>query len=217
MEVKVLELLKSFVHNHVFLAYAFFFISAFLQVTFPPYPGDTVIVVSGYITTMSPNYPFLPVALTIIIAEIIGSIALFKLGYIEGDKVLSYPLVKKYIPECQANQAKDLFAKYGPWAIFTGKFIPGMNMVMLVLAGIFKLKQTPAMVSMVTSTIIQNFALIFLGRFVGKNLGHAKRMLATYNRAALIIGIIVILCIVLYWRSTCKRSEDSKDCEDKET
>jgi membrane protein DedA with SNARE-associated domain len=51
MEQNLIDFTKDIAMQYPYLAYIFFFISASLQILFPPYPGDTVLVLEGYLSS----------------------------------------------------------------------------------------------------------------------------------------------------------------------
>ena len=210
MEKLLFDLIHYVLGKNVFLIYGFFFLSSFLQMIFPPHPGDVILVFQGYITTVSDSVNFLPVLLTNLAATMAGSLCIYKLGYKNGESVLDFPLVKKYILQKHREKAAKLFDKYGYFAILISKFVPGVNAVMLLFAGIFKVRARHAYLSVLVSSLLHHIFCLLLGRWVGYNLQHIKRILTAYNVAIIIFISAAALVYGIYYFILSKRFRREK-------
>ena len=208
MEEYLISFVKNIVETNIFVSYLFFFISSLLQVTFPPYPGDTITVFSGYVTTVSNSFGLTSVGINSISGTILGSYIIYKIGYLKGESVLNYKMVKMFFPEKKKKRAQELFDKYGAGAIFLSKFVPGVNTIIVLFAGIFKIKPYVAFVSFVSAAVIHNIILVFLGAFLGNNMEYIKLLISTYNMVVLIIIGILVLGAYLYF---CFNKRNNKE------
>ena len=193
MEEYLISFVKNIVETNIYISYLVFFISSFLQVTFPPYPGDTITVFSGYVTTISNSFGLTSVGVNSMCGTILGSYIIYKIGYLKGESVLNYKIVKIFLPEKKKKKAQELFNKYGAGAIFLSKFVPGVNTIIILFSGIFKIKPYVAFVSFVSAAVIHNTVLVFLGAFLGSNMEYIKVLISTYNIVVfIIIGVLVV-------------------------
>lgn len=199
MEEQIINFIKNLAETNIQITYLTFFLSSFLQVTFPPYPGDSITVLSGYITTVSSSFKLVNTVITTICGTLLGSYIVYKIGYIKGDEVLNYRWVKKFLPEKKKSKAQRMFDKYGPGAIFLSKFIPGINTIIILFSGIFKIKPRIVYISFVAAALIHNTVLVLLGRFLGHNMEYITSILASYNTLVLVVvGIIIVIAFVYY-------------------
>ncbi len=190
METVIIEFLREFVEKNVFFVYVLLFISSMLQMVFPPHPGDVILVFAGYVTTMGVFYSFPTVFLNSMAGTVLGSIVIYRLGYCKGSNVFRYKLIKRYVSEKHRNRADRILKKYGAYAIIISKFVPGINAVMLLLAGIFKVRRRDVYLAVLASTVVHHALALFLGRFIGNNISLINKILKTYNG----IGF-VLLCV----------------------
>ncbi len=203
MEKLVLELIDRFLENNLFLAYFIFFMSNVMQFLFPPYPADVVLVFQGYITVMGiENYGLLPILATAYAGTMTGALTVYCFGYAKGRKVLDYAFIKRFIKVKHRERAERLFQKYGAYAVFISKFVPGVNALLLLLAGMFRMKHRALILSVLMSTLIHNTAVVFLGRFLGDNMDRIMSFFKTYNRVAagaLLLSGLLYLAFRLTW------------------
>lgn len=207
MESFLMGVISYLSSRNILIVYLFVFINAYLQVVFPPHPGDVIIIFEGYLTSLPGSFEFLPILLVNLCASIFGCYCVFKLGFTKGHKVFEYKLVKKFITRRQQRKVKLLFHKYGNFAVFISKFIPGLNIVMILFAGIFKLKPFFVYIAVVLSLIIHHIAYMSLGRVLGDNMPYIKHLISTYNEiVAAIFGILILLFVI--YRFLSKKSSN---------
>lgn len=198
MEAFILNFINSFVEKNIPLVYIMFFISSILQLVFPPHPADVVLVFEGYLTTISSYFSFIPVLLNAMAGTIVGSLFVYKLGFYKGDMVLKYKLVRKYIDEKHQKRAERVFEKYGHFAIFISKFVPGVNAILLLFSGIFKVKKSVVYISVFLSVLLQHTLVLLLGRFFGHNMNSVKRVISTYNGIVIALLFAVLIAYIVY-------------------
>ncbi|MCX8132173.1 MAG: DedA family protein [Clostridia bacterium] len=198
MEALILDFINYVLERNVFLVYVIFFISSVLQLVFPPFPSDVVLVFEGYITTISNSFGFVPVLLNAMTGTFVGSLIVYEFGLRKGSAVFNYKIIKRYIDEKHRKRTERIFEKYGSFAIIVSKFVPGVNAIMLLSSGIFKMKARIVYPSIFVSVLIHHILVLMLGRFLGNNLGYVKDILKTYNGVVIILIAIAVLCAGIY-------------------
>lgn len=205
----ILFISKVSTENPVF-AYIIFFINAAIQVLFPPYPGDTIIIFQGYISSL--GILSSPALLsTTLSATYLSSIFLYLLSYKLGHRVLSTKFIKKFIDIKKIYSLEGWFKKYGSLVVISGKFIPGLGFFSLIAAGLFELPPISAFISIGISTLIHNTILFMAGRITGNNMDIIKKAMFEYNRL-IIIGVLTLSALYIYTKYIYKRKfkEDGK-------
>ncbi|MCX7921848.1 MAG: DedA family protein [Clostridia bacterium] len=210
MEALVLDFINGFVEKNVILVYILFFVSNMLQLVFPPHPGDVVLVFQGYLTTLKGNFNFIPILFNAIAGTFIGSLIVYKFGFHKGDTVFKYRLIKKYIDEKHKKKAEKVFEKYGLYAIFLSKFIPGVNAILILFAGIFKVRSGVVYLSVLASSVVHHILVLLLGRFLGNNMQNVKRALSTYNGIVIALLVLTAIGIMVYKLITKRRLNQGK-------
>lgn len=195
MEQTILEVAQNFANNNSFLSYIFFFLNSSLQALFPPYPGDTIIVLQGYIASLGVFNNFLIVFSTLF-GTLLCNILLFSMCYKYGDKIISHMFFIKYFNVEKIQGLKKFFNKYGAPLIIFNRFVPGLAMITVIAAGIFRINPTKAIVSTSIASIIHNMLLMTLGYTVGYNLPLIKEILIKFNKVFIALALLLALIIL---------------------
>ncbi len=198
MEAAILEFITNILDKNAVIVYILFNVSCILQLLFPPYPADVVLVFQGYVTTKSGIFNIAPIFINAVFGTFIGSYLVYRLGYTKGHMIFHNRFMRRYINEKTITKAQKLLDRFGWHAIFLSKFIPGVNAVIILLAGILKYKFRVFYTSVVSSILIHHIFALLLGRFFGHSLQRIKEILRTYNIVTLIVALIAIAGFVAY-------------------
>lgn len=203
MEKYILEHIKDISSNNPFSIYLFSFINAVLQILFPPYPGDTITIFEGYLTSKEHlNIYFL--LFSTLSGTYLSSLLLYLLSYKYGKSILSKAFIIKYFNSYKINRIETWFKKYGSFAIIINKFLPGVGSITFIAAGLFKLPPISAFLSIGIATVIHNSFLITAGRLTGDNIYIIKQTISEYNKI-IIIAILLIFAMYSYLKFFYKR------------
>ncbi len=88
---------------------------------------------------------------------------------------------------------------------FFSKFIPGLNPVIILFSGIFRIKSYIVYLSFISAAIIHNTGLVLIGRFLGNNIDSIKQFIRTYN--IIVVCLILVVLLVLFVFSKRRRYE----------
>ncbi|RKD34269.1 DedA family protein [Thermohalobacter berrensis] len=192
METIIVELARSLVENNKILSFFFFFISQSLQVLFPPYPGDMVLILEGYLSGIA-EINIVLVSLNAILATFLSSILLYHIGKKEQEKILKSKIINYLFDTAKVDKLRNLFDNYGPVAIIASKFIPGIYSVTILAAGIFQVPKRIAYISIAVITALHHILLIYLGNLVGENWKVILYKIEAYNKYVIILAVLGIL------------------------
>jgi membrane protein DedA with SNARE-associated domain len=199
MELYVLEFINNILDKNVIFVYFFFFISNVLQLVFPPFPSDVILFFQGYISTINNKYDFFLIYINAMAGTMLGSYLVFKLGYLKGDSVFKYKMINKFFHVKHRYRAEQLFNKYGFYAIIFSKFVPATNAIMILLAGVFKVKPRVVYLSVFISILVQHALILMLGRLFGNNVDNVKKIIRTYNIFLLLILTLCLIIGISFW------------------
>lgn len=207
MERDLLAFAESVAKTNPLLAYIFFFFNSILQVTFPPYPGDSVIIFQGYLSSIGLlSTPLL--FLSTYLGTFLSSVFLYIISHKLGEKLIRGKFVKKYFDIGKIYKLKNWFSKYGAAAIVINKFIPGIGSLTLIGAGLFKLKTLHAILAIGAASMLHNMILFMAGRLTGKNIHLLQRFISEYEKLIL-SGILIISAIYIYFKYIHIKKEHS--------
>lgn len=198
MEQAILNFAQSFDATKSVLAYIFFFFNSSMQALFPPYPGDTIIVFQGYIGTLGVFNNFLIVFATLL-GTLVCNVGVFLFCHKNGDKILNNKFFTKFFSVEKIEGLKKVFNKYGAALIAFNRFVPGLGMITVISAGIFKINKFKAIVAACVASTVHNLLLLSLGYTVGYNIPLLKSIMFRFNKFFIILAVIIgIAALVVY-------------------
>lgn len=174
----------------------FIVISAVLQQVFPPYPGDSVNIFAGYLCGIS-DLPPVVAYMAFLAGTVSSSLLLYDFGTRFGPRVLNNKLVKAVSVEKRLAIVKR-FQKFGVFYLMLCKFLPGLNSVALLLAGVCNMDKRFAYPGITAAAVLHNTLFFYAGRTVGENLEGVDRFLHSVNKYAIGIAVISVVGIGIY-------------------
>jgi membrane protein DedA with SNARE-associated domain len=199
------ELLNFISAHGVAWIYLFLFFSAILETFFPPYPGDTVTFMGGYLA--SSGILNLPLAFLIPCAgSLCGALALYYLGMKKGRKLFEKDK-GKILNRTQLGKIENWFGRYGPEVIIASRFIAGVRSGIALAAGLGKIKLWRMAIYSLISIFAWNGLIIGLGRLTHQNQQKLFKFLSLYNRFILVIlALIVVIWFIWLMRKRSKKN-----------
>src|SRR5262249_7173207 len=95
-------------------------------------PGETAAVLGGVIASRGHvSYPL--IALTVVVAAIVGDSVGFEVGRRAGPRILNLRILQRH--RARLDAAQDLLRRRGGSAVFVGRFVAFFRAVMPALAG----------------------------------------------------------------------------------
>ncbi|WP_427340580.1 DedA family protein [Caloranaerobacter sp. DY30410] len=202
MENIILNIIDKLVGGNKLFLYLFFFFSQCLQVIFPPYPGDMVLVIEGYLSELV-NLNIYYILTIAWFGTFLSSLMLYKLG--KKEKILHSKFIKFIFDTKKFLKIKNMFNKYGVAAIFVSKFIPGIYSFTLLIAGICETNEKLTYLTIGIVNIIHHTLLIILGKILKENWAIIINVIKAYNKYVIIATIIFVLSYVLLIRINKKK------------
>jgi len=177
-------------------AYIVLGLSAFVENTVPPIPGDTVTVLGAYLISLG-KLKFWGVYLSTTMGSVLGFFFMYLLGVWFGRSILNSRLGKKIFNEGQIEKTEIWFGKYGYWIIAANRFLSGTRSVISLFTGFFHLKWYLVLGLAFLSAAVWNGLLISAGYMVGENWELIANILSQYNKIviALTLGIIIYFIV----------------------
>lgn len=172
--------------------FLFFFLSGFLQIAFPPYPGDTVLVFGGALGGLSLVSAGWLALFGYLSATVLTSLALYEIGYRMTDRIFHIPIIAKIMPVEKRASVEAKFTRFGVWLLAACKFIPGVNTLVILLGGVLRYPRSRGMLAITVSSIVHNLLFFLVGHLLGRNLNAINRFLRDYTAFA--AAVIVLLC-----------------------
>ncbi len=192
MERILVDFAQKIVMENILLSYLFFFVSQSLQILFPPYPGDMILILEGYLSEIA-NLSFYFVVANASASTSLSSILLYNIGKRKQERILHSKIITLLFATEKVNKLNRLFSKLGALVIIISKFIPGIFSLTVLSAGVFKVRKRSAYLSIIVISFLHNLTLISLGKLVGENWSIILRKMNVYNRYIIIMTIVVLI------------------------
>lgn len=199
----VYQYIESFVRSWGYFAV---FILMFFESACIPIPSEVTMVFAGFMVSRGIMNLWLVTAVGTL-ANVAGSIATYYIGAKGGR-----PLVERYgkyvlISHKKLDTADRWFGKYGEWAVFISRLLPGVRTFISLPAGVARMDVGRFLLYSTIGCVPWCFMLTYIGFKMGENW---ESVLYYYHRFEyLIIGVIVlaIIILVVLWIYRSKKSK----------
>lgn len=173
--------------------WAFFCFSNFLENIFPPWPGDTVTVFSGFISS-SENSPlsFFSVVLATYLGNLLGALTMYYFGerFLLFLKQTKIPFLSNLYHEENLRKTLGWFRKFEIVVVLVSRFSAGIRFFVSIVAGMSKMNIIKFVVLYSIAISLWCGILLSAGSFVGSNWNQIIVILSYYNRT---IGVILLV------------------------
>ena len=190
------------------MGYLVLFISAFVENTFPPIPGDTVTVLGAYLITTG-FMGFWGVYLATTFGSVAGFFSMYFLGLRFGRTFIKSKLKQRLFKDEQIHKVEVWFSKYGYGIIAANRFLSGTRSVISLFAGLFHLCWWKVLLLATASALIWNGLLIYAGYQLGVNWQNITGIISNYNQIIIALTLLLVIYIA-FKKYRKKRAEKDK-------
>ncbi|TGM51478.1 DedA family protein [Leptospira vanthielii] len=189
--------------------WGFFCFSNFLENVFPPWPGDTVTVFSGFLAS-SPGSPlsFVSVVVATYLGNLLGALVM----YFFGERILHFlkrsrfPFLSALYQEENLHKTLVWFRRYELIVVLLSRFSAGIRFFVSIVAGMSKMNVIKFVLLYSIAISLWCGILLLGGSVLGANWNQIVVMLSYYNQ---VIGLI-ILCLFFYFLYQIKKKRNTK-------
>jgi membrane protein DedA with SNARE-associated domain len=187
--IKVEHILDLALTHGAVWFYLFIFLSSFIENIFPPYPGDTVTFVGGYLAgTGRLTFPLVFVSAGL--GCLAGAMLLYLLGRGKGRK--AFLKDGKWILNREHLKKTEVwFTKYGEKVLVLSRFLTGVRSVVALAAGVGNVSTRKMIVYTSISIVLWNGIIVFSAFKVQQNWREILEMIQIYNKVVLAIVVLV--------------------------
>jgi membrane protein DedA with SNARE-associated domain len=159
---------------------------------FPPLPADTVVGLGAFLAARGEG-SLLGAFLATWIGNVAGALGMYAAGrVVDGDRLLA-----RFGGDGARARLAALHARYGLWALFTSRFLPGVRALVPPFAGALRLPPVPVAIAMASASALWYGAIAWLGFRFGTDLETLQAMIGTATRSAGLVASAVVLLVVL--------------------
>lgn len=177
--------------------YAFLFCYVFSVQAGVALPADPLLLIMGALVGDG-RYSFWLSVLIALAAAMSGDYLWYELGRRRGFAILSLLCKFSLEPDACVRKTETGFAKRGAWTLVFAKFIPGMSLVSMPIAGAIRMPRTKFLLADAAGCLMWTSAYLFVGRLFHSQVDAVVRLLGLYGRRAGVIVTILIAGYVAY-------------------
>lgn len=157
-------------------------------------PGETAAVLGGVIASRG-NVPYLLIALTVVLAAIIGDTVGYEVGRHIGPRILDIRALSKHRE--RLGSAQDFLRRRGGTAVFLGRFVAFFRAVMPALAGTSRMSYPRFLAYNAAGGIVWGIGFTLLGYLAGNSY---QRIEKSVGRGAAIVVAALVVAALIVWR-----------------
>jgi membrane protein DedA with SNARE-associated domain len=159
-----------------------------------PIPADPLLLLMGAMVG-NHRYVFLTSLLAAVIATLVGDIVWYELGRFRGRAVLGLLCRLSLEPDTCVRKTEAAFARRGAGALLFAKFVPGMGLVSVSLAGISKMQYWRFLLADAAGCSLWAGAYLFVGYVLHRQVDSLILLLGLFGRRA---SLVILTLIALY-------------------
>lgn len=178
--------------------YLFLGMGAALENVVPPVPADTFVVLGGLLATQGG-----PSALGVFLVTWIGNVASALGVYAAwarwGPEFFRAGVGRYLLKPAQLERLRVFYERWGLWAIFLSRFLPGFRAVVPVFAGVTHQRFLAVAPPIVAASAIWYGFLTWLGGLAGRNIDTILGWLGDLNRTLLVVALMLAAAAAVWW------------------
>lgn len=159
-----------------------------------PIPADPLLLLMGAMVG-NDRYSFFASLLLTVLPALIGDTLWYELGHFRGRSVLGLLCKLALEPDTCVRKTEAAFAKRGAGALLFAKFVPGMALVSVSLAGISRMRFWRFLLADAAGCMLWAGAYLFVGRVFYRQVDLLILLLGLFGRRA---GLVILTLITLY-------------------
>jgi membrane protein DedA with SNARE-associated domain len=174
--------------------YLFLFVTVFAVTMGLPIPADAGVLLMGAMVG-NHRYFFVPALFAAVAPALIGDIVWYELGRFKGRTMLAFLCKVSLEPDTCVRKSEAAFAKRGIGALVFAKFVPGMSLVSVALAGVGKVEYWRFLLADAAGCALWAGAYLLLGRIFYRQVDSVISMLGLFGRRA---GLVLLILVTLW-------------------
>lgn len=178
-----------------------------------PLPEDVVLITAGVLAEMD-GRTVLFTTLLMYVGVVGGDSMIFLAGKYVGVRMLSARWIRRIFSPRKLARVSKLFARYGAWVLFIGRFLPGLRMPIFFTAGSVRVSYLKFLALDGLAALISVPVFVWLGHFLWAKFGgdieamhDALARTQSYSLWATVgIALAVLAAFVIWFRLRRQRS-----------
>jgi len=127
---------------------------------------------------------------------------MYRVGRTHGRVFFELGWGRHLLNDAQMSRMARFYDRWGVFAVFFTRFLPGLRAVVPVFAGVTRQGLASVAFPLALASAIWYGALVRLGILAGGNLGAVKSVLSNVNQVLLAVALIAGAIIAVWWWRT---------------
>ncbi|HZS55332.1 MAG TPA: VTT domain-containing protein [Bryobacteraceae bacterium] len=174
--------------------YAFLFGYVLCVQAGAPIPADPLLLIMGALVG-DRYYSFWLSLLSGVLAALLGDFVWYELGRFRGRRVLAFLCKFSLEKDICVQKTESHFGQRGAWTLLFAKFIPGVSLLSVPLAGATRMPRWRFFLADVSGCLLWNTSYLTVGMLFHRQIDSVSRWLGLFGQRA---GIVVILLLAAY-------------------
>lgn len=177
--------------------YAMMFLAAALENIFPPLPADTVVAFGSFLAARGQG-TIIGSFLSVWTGNMIGAALMYAAGRKFGAAQIEKRLLKDKGPAAE-ERLRALHARYGMFALFLSRFVPGVRAIVPPFAGALKLPPVRSIAIMGIASGIWYGFISYLAFRIGADWDALQSAIGHYGKIAAIVALALVVVGGIVW------------------
>ena len=182
-------------------------IGAAVENVIPAGPADTFVALGGFLSAFGPLDSRLIFAVTWSL-NVGSALVMYRVGYTHGWPFFMQGWRQRVLKNHQMDRMARFYERWGTWAIFWTRFLPGLRAVVPIFAGITQQRFGPVAVPLAAASAIWYGTLIWLGALTGYNLEVLSALLTRTSSVLAVVTVLALLPVIFWWWRTKNDESD---------
>jgi len=183
------------------LTYVLLGLGAALENVVPAVPADTFVALGGLLSAVG-MLDARVVFLSTWLCNVSSALVMYRLGYKHGRRFFEDGIGRRLLAPHQLARMETFYARWGLWAIFFTRFLPGLRAIVPVFAGVTQTGVVPVAIPLVAASAIWYGGLVWLGLLFGRNLPLLGTLLGRMNNALGAVAVVLVAILGWWWWRT---------------
>lgn len=169
------------------------------EYVFPIFPGDTVVLLAGFLNAHG-AVDLVEVIIAVIIGSLLGAYLGYQIGRIFLKEPYTYSWARRLATSNGFAQFNTWYQKWGTLFLLFNRFFPGIRALFFMAAGAIGLPLFRVLALGTVSAVLFNACLVLLGYWLGFNAERILDYFYRFNAVAYVLIAIAIIAGVYWWR-----------------
>lgn len=169
----------------------------------PPIPADTFVLLGGFLAARGVVSALLVFVVTWG-ANVASALAMFWVGATHGASFFDLGWGRHLLTPEQRKRMSRFYDRWGLFAVFFARFLPGLRAVVPVTAGLARIPGWKVALPLTAASALWYGTLVWLGTVAGRNLEQIRAVVDRANLVLLGIATALFVAIGVWWWRTRK-------------